>query len=86
MSGQLGILFPPSSRQSTHLGGPVPLPELLPHSRARVAPRILVSPALPRHLVPDPTSRPASKGPLSFLSVAEISALHAHTEAASPTV
>ena len=35
----------------------------------RVATRILVSPALPRHLLPHPTSLPASTGPLNFLSV-----------------
>ena len=35
----------------------------------RVAPRLLVSPPLPRHLVPHPTSLPATKDPLNFLSV-----------------
>ena len=67
--GQPGILLPAPSPPIRASRRPITTPSALAALSRRVATRILVSPALPRHLVPHPTSLPATKGPLNFLSV-----------------
>ena len=72
LSGRLGMLFPASSPPIRASRRPITTRWALAALSRRVATRLLVSPALPRHLLPHPTSLPASTGPLNFLSVEDL--------------